>query len=222
MNEYQIEKTAGFHFASLFFYRLFHQSPDQQWIDSLKADALFEQWPLELPAEQQTILRRVSLSLEADTSDISQQLSQDFADLFVGPNQLLAAPWASVYLTAEQLNCGLPTLQVKACYEKFGLTIDTGEVEPEDHIGLMFAFLAYLTQQGLEAVGHDQSADVWVSGCKHFLEAHLLTWAPRFLELVEQHANTDFYVSCSQLCRVMLEQLAAFYGADVKPARLFR
>lgn len=218
MNDQQIEQIAGLHFASLYFYRLFHQSPDQTWVDNLKKDEFIEHWPLQLTPELEESIRCMRRSLDTDMTE----LSQDYADLFVGPNSLLAPPWASVYLTAEQLNCGLPTHQVKAFYQQYGLMIDTGEQEPEDHIGLMFAFLAYITRQGLEAVGNKENIDPWISACKHFLEGHVMTWVPRFLELMGEHAQTNFYRSGSQLCRVTLDQFVQFSKATYKPTRLFR
>ena len=158
-------------------------------------------------------------SLETDLN----RLSHDYSDLFVGPDKLLAAPWASVYLTEEQINCGQPTQWVKAFYREFGIEIDTGETEPEDHIGLMFAFMAHLTQEALTAAeANDQSIEPWISGCRAFLENHMLTWAPRFLEWVQEQAKTDFYKDGSRLCQLTLQQFADFTDAEYKIVRLFR
>lgn len=218
MNEEQIQQLAGLHMSSLFFYHLFHQSPDKMWVESLEKESLLSKWPLDLASDEQTILTKLNQSLENDIT----RLSCDYADLFVGPNRLLAAPWASVYLTAEQLNCGHPTQLIKTFYKKFGIEVDTGEREPEDHIGLMFAFLAYLTHSGLEAVSNDESAQPFMAACRHFLEDHLLTWAPRFLTLVQENAQTDFYRNSSLLCKVMLDQFATLSGAQYKSVTLFR
>ncbi|WP_062266081.1 TorD/DmsD family molecular chaperone [Endozoicomonas arenosclerae] len=219
MIEHQTQQLAGLHIASQFFYRLFHQSPDPIWIESLKQESLLQYWPLDLDPADQSLLDQFQQSLETDI----KILANDYADLFVGPDKLLAAPWASVYLTEEQINCGQPTQLVKAFYREFGIEIDTGETEPEDHIGLMFAFLAHLTQEALAAAeSNDQTIESWITACRAFLENHLLTWAPRFLELVQEHAKTDFYRDGGRLCTITLQQFADFTDAEYKIVRLFR
>ncbi|MTI15349.1 TorD/DmsD family molecular chaperone [Sansalvadorimonas verongulae] len=221
MTEQQLHQMAGLHIASQFFYRFLHQAPDAELIQALQGDGdvcLLDHWPVELNDEDQQALAIMKAGLDTHLSE----LSQDYADLFVGPNALLAAPWGSVYLTEDQANCGQPTLQVKAFYREYGVEIDTGENEPDDHIGLMFAFLAHLTEQGLQAAGNGGEAEPWITAAKAFLEHHILTWAPRFLTIMGENARSDFYKGGSLLCKATLDSFAELTGAQFKIVKLYR
>ena len=221
MTEQQLDQMAGLNIASQFYYRLFHQAPDAEFVQALAGDGdvcLLDHWPVGLNDEGQQALAVMKTGLKADMDT----LSRDYADLFIGPDALKAAPWASVYLTEDQANCGQPTLQVKAFYREYGIEIDTGENEPDDHIGLMFAFLAHLTGQGLQAVGNGEAVEPWITAAKAFLEHHMLTWAPRFLEIVGENAISDFYKGGSQLCKVTLDSFAELTGTQFKIVKLYR
>ncbi len=224
MSEQQLQQLAGLHIASQFFYRFFHQAPDAQFVTALKGsdeESLLGHWPIPLNEEGQLALN----SLKAGLSEDESVISRDYADLFIGPDRLLAAPWSSVYLTEDQINCGQPTLHVKDFYREYGIEIDTGENEPEDHIGLMFAFLAHLTEQALQVAENTEGkneTELWITACKAFLENHLLTWAPRFLAIMEENARSGFYKSGSKLCQTTLNSFAELTGAQFKIVKLYR
>ena len=227
MNNSQLEALAGLNIASHFFYRAFHQAPTKDFVTALHSGELIKHWPLELSDEKSTSgARLISNSLNTITEDFVKALALDYAGLFVGPNKLKAAPWGSVYLSEEQTTCGESTLAIKAFYRECGIEIDTGENEPEDHIGLIFAFLAHLTDQALEDASREDSAEErvqpWLCATQSFLTDHVLTWAPRFFAIMRENAGTDFYKGISLLAEGSLEQLATLTEAEYKIVRLYR
>lgn len=97
-----------------------------------------------------------------------------------------------MYLTEEQTLCGEPTLAVEAFYRECDLEIDTGEHEPDDHLGLMFAFMTNRLGRMISACESDESIDDDLNILQIFLSEHVLTWAPRFLEIMKDNAQLTF------------------------------
>lgn len=223
MKDSQLETLAGLNIACHFFYQAFHHAPTEDFIATLGNEALMEHWPLEANSSKTTeALALINQSVADARENKISPLAQDYAALFVGPDKLKAAPWGSVYLTEEQTTCGESTLAIKAFYREFGVEIDTGENEPEDHIGLIFAFLAHLTDQALNTTEKKEEVQPWLCATGAFLTDHVLTWAPRFLNTMKENAETEFYQGISLLAEDTLEQLAKMVDADYKIVRLYR
>lgn len=217
MTEQQFQTVAGLSLVSRFFYQAFHQAPSAEFIDAIYQDALIEQWPLD--ADNDSLEQ--GLALLKRKPDL-KGLSTDFQDLFIGPDALKAAPWASVYLTEEQTTFGQPTLAIKEFYAQFGVEIDTGEREPEDHIGLIFTFLAHLTEMALQQDIDDDKPSPVLCALEKFLTEHVLTWAPRMLHIMREQAETDFYKGISLAAEGTLRQFAQLVKADYRIVRLYR
>ncbi|MGI9274979.1 MAG: TorD/DmsD family molecular chaperone [Endozoicomonas sp.] len=223
MTPQEPQLLAGLDIACRFFYQAFHHAPIQPFLQLMKDEQLLEDWPL--PTESDKVSEGIKLlmsCLEQGAEPSINAMTEDFADLFIGPNALKAAPWASVYLSEEQTTCGEATLGIKAFYREFGVEIDTGENEPEDHIGLIFAFLAHLTGQALENIEREEAAQPWLCASRSFLTDHVLTWVPRFLEILREQAQTDFYRGISLLAEGTLQQFAELVDAEYKIVRLYR
>ncbi|CAM3787868.1 TorD/DmsD family molecular chaperone [Parendozoicomonas haliclonae] len=212
----QEEQLARMVLSGRVLWHLWHQAPRAEVLTEL--GAFLDEWPL---GEERTDVQVGLTKMKAGISADSKALAMDYADLFVGPDALKAAPWGSVYLNEEQSTFGETTLAVRKFFREHGMEIETGEREPDDHIGLMFAFIAWLGEQGLEQEEHEPLQPYFCS-LRTFLEDHLMTWAPRLCELVEQQAETEFYQGLAQLTAGVLAEMASMTGADIKPARLYR
>ncbi|KXF82275.1 TorD/DmsD family molecular chaperone [Enterovibrio coralii] len=217
MNDTHYQTLASLTIASHFLYRALHQAPDAEFVNALYDDALFDEWPVEQANDNVS----QGLALLKARPDL-RNISRDYAQLFVGPNTLTAAPWGSVYLTEEQITCGDSTLAIRAFYESHGIAIDTGEREPEDHIGLIFSFITYLTDTALDAQVVEAAHNESLEALKVFLTDHVLTWAPRFFHTMREGAETPFYQGISYLAEGTLEQLAKLVGAQYKIVSLYR
>ena len=198
----QIQMLIAHHLAYNFLSKAFYELPNQEWIDTLAADDLFDAFPLEnSQAEAETGLTLLRGFCESWSADNFEALQHDYRRLFIGPEHLLAAPWESVYRSPDHLLFDAQTLQVRHEYQRFGMPIPHLYNEPEDHLGLEFRFIAHLCDLGLGAIDRDQPQllDAAIAEIHHFLTQHLLQWAPECLNLVLENARTDYYQGCAHL-----------------------
>ena len=133
----------------------------------------------------------------------------EYRRLFVGPGHLPAPPWGSVYTDRECVVFGESTLALRAWMRAVGVERLADERTPEDHIGLMLALLSFLAAERPELVDD-------------YLRDHLLTWAPHYLEALEEAAEQPFYVGLARLTRLTLVGLQRERGLTVELPRFYR
>lgn len=131
-------------------------------------------------------------SLERD--DIST-LQVDFSTLFIGPYQLIAPPYGSVYLEESRQVMGETTMEVLRLYQSAGMEVSEGFNQPPDHIAAELEFVSFLLFRRVEAIqaGDDEAYEDYTAQLKMFSENHLGPWCVPFLEGMEREAKTDFY-----------------------------
>lgn len=149
--------------------------------------------------------------LVAAVPDDVESLRVDHAKLFVGPFELLAPPYESVYLDDPERVMTESTREVLAAYREEGL--DVGLDEPADHVAAELEFLYVLVGTELEALGEpDPEPEVAADYLRRqhaFLESHLGRWIGAFADEVGEHARTEFY-------RTLARETAAFVEADAR------
>lgn len=194
-----------------FLHKVFYESPTQAFVTVLVNGALFADWPIETSDEQsQTGLALLQTFTTNWQDNQLAELQRDFARLFVGPDRLLAPPWESVYLSREHLLFEEQTMAVRSFYGRFNLRAPHLNNEPDDHIGLEFAFLAHLCSLGLTAVNQndtDALAEV-LQAQRDFLDQHLLRWTPQFCQKVITRAETPFFRGVAHLALGSLQSTA--------------
>ncbi len=216
--EVQEELLARIVLSSRVLWQLWHQPPSAALLADL--EIFLDEWPL---AADRDDVKAGLATLRTGLSVSLAELNTDYADLFVGPNALKAPPWGSVYLNEEQLTFGETTLEVRAFFHQHGMAIETGEQEPDDHLGLMFAFLAWLGESALEQEDNQSQAMLaCFASIRIFLSEHLLPWAPRLCELVEEQASTAFYQGVGQVTHAVIAAMADITKATPRPMRLYR
>jgi TorA maturation chaperone TorD len=127
-----------------------------------------------------------------------EQLSRDHAALFVGPFELLAAPYGSVYLEKGRRVMGDSTIEVARFYRQEGLEVDVSE--PPDHIAIELEFLSFLAQKEAlaEVEGLADEADRCRQVQARFLEGYLQPWLPVFCEAVRAGTENRFYLALAE------------------------
>ncbi len=134
-------------------------------------------------------------SLAADEIHL-EQLQVDHARLFVGPFELLAPPYGSVYLDGKGRRLmGDSTTDVEQRYSQAGLGQAETFKEAPDHIAIELEFLYYLVFKELEAVSNADFAGAldFIKMQQSFLRDHLGVWVAEFADEVEKNAATAFY-----------------------------
>ncbi len=121
-----------------------------------------------------------------------EQLSIDHAALFVGPFQLLAAPYGSVYLEKNRRIMGDSTINTLQYYKDAGLTVEVKE--PPDHIAIELEFMHYLCSQEMVAVkaNNEEEQDRLRHVQEQFFNVNM-RWVPEFTESMNTGATTQYY-----------------------------
>lgn len=169
---------------------------EEQVLDNLKS--LLEQ--LAPAAAAQVGIMKENLSLLTE-----EELKIDYAALFVGPFELIAAPYGSVYLERHRTVMGDTTQKVQGWYRDAGLQLDLQE--PPDHIAIELEFLHYLCLQEAEALAVDdpKMAQMHLETRIEFT-ATLMGWLPAFARQIKIGAETGYY-------RALASCLVEFYRA---------
>ena len=189
----------------------FHAPPSADWMAALARDRMFQDWPFPSAADDAVAgLALLTAVCERWEPAMLGRLTWDFNRLFVGPGEMRAAPWESVYRSKTKLTFQEPTLAVRALYERFGFESPTIHREPDDHLALELDFLAALSGLAAEAAaqGNGERLVTCVEAQQAFLEEHLLAWAPRCLAFVVEHAETDYYRGAARLALGSLAESA--------------
>ena len=213
------ETLLGQHLGYSFLSKVFYEPPTAEFIQLLVDDSLFDIWPIESENPDMlaglTELRAFCATWQAE--DIAA-LKRDYARLFIGPERLLAPPWESVYRSEEHLLFERQTLEVRSQYQRFGMPIPKLNVEPDDHIGLEFRFVAYLCNLALEGVEHNRPeiTSGVLDAMHHFFTEHLWTWAPDCLGRVETNALTGYYRGAARLALGCMQISSASFSVQVE------
>lgn len=114
----------------------------------------------------------------------------DFNRLFVGPQRLLAPPYASVYLSEDRLIMQQETLEVRKIYAMLGLQV--GEINhiPDDFLGYELYFLSAVLD--MVTKGKDDVAEAAKELYYSFLQDHVMNWAGKHFDRVAEQAATEF------------------------------
>ncbi|MHB8763784.1 MAG: TorD/DmsD family molecular chaperone [Deferrisomatales bacterium] len=140
-----------------------------------------------------------------------QALLAEYTRLFLGPFEIPAPPYASVYLETQKTLMGASTAAVQELYRSCGLELDQEAHELPDHIAVELEFLGYLAYQEAAATGAGAAAEA--ARCREqtraFLEGHVLKWAPDLCARVENASTNGFYGAVARSLRAYLRDVAA-------------
>jgi TorA maturation chaperone TorD len=145
---------------------------------------------------------------EFEASADLEPLKVDFSKLFVGPYNLFAAPYGSVYLDGERKIMGDSTLDVKNRYREAGLDTARDFKDAPDHISAELEFMYYLVFKEIEALSKAdiETAIDFIQKQKSFLEDHLMAWVPQFAADIIEHAETSFYRNLAKATETFLKK----------------
>ena len=178
------ELLTGEMLLTALFGRLVYTYPgeeEKEWIQSLFDYNLFDESPF--ANEQENVNAGLALLRKWGNSHYSdngfEDMQVDYTRLFIGPDEVIAPPWESIYLNDAKLIFQEQTLKVRKWYRDFGLQNEKLHHEPDDHIGLELSFLAYLAQLSLQALEQNDTIklDQLLRDQQAFLTEHPLRWA---------------------------------------------
>ena len=181
------------------FLSLFFQLPEGETLSKLTAlERALNSFGEESARHIANIPRQVDLA----------ELKIDHARLFVGPFQLLAPPYGSVYLNGKSRTVMADsTVDAQARYSEAGLSTARFKDAP-DHIVFELEFMYYLIFKEIEAVANSDPVAAWgaVEEQKRFLQDHLSAWIAPFADAVSKNASTSFYRDLALATRAFVQQ----------------
>jgi TorA maturation chaperone TorD len=144
---------------------------------------------------------------EEFSAEEPENLLVDYTRLFLGPAQIVAKPYGSVWLDGEKTLMRDSTMAVQELYHEGGFEIDEEFRELPDHIAAELEFLYLLIYR--ENEGHrNGSAEALkvVALKKRFLDEHLGLWIGPFTAAVKAGARCSFYRELAGLTDRFVEQ----------------
>jgi putative dimethyl sulfoxide reductase chaperone len=133
----------------------------------------------------------------------------EFNRLFVGPGEIIAPPWESVYQSKEQLLFDEVTFKVREQYHRFGLQFVRENHEPDDHIAVELEFMIYLNQLCTEICREQQpegeNLKNHLQSQLDFLDEHLCRWVPLFSEKIIKNSESLLYTGAALLLKEFIE-----------------
>ncbi|SNR99147.1 chaperone TorD involved in molybdoenzyme TorA maturation [Anaerovirgula multivorans] len=156
------------------------------------ADHLLQLLPLIEESTEESI-EKMKKYLE-EVKDL-QELQLDFSKLFIGPQNLLAPPYGSLYLENKGQIMGESTYDVVRLFNEAGVKKLKDVKEPQDHIRIELEFMYCLIDETIIACkeGSWEKAEKYIRLQLEFLNHHLGRWIKPFTDNVYNHAETVFY-----------------------------
>lgn len=152
-------------------------------------------------------------------SNNQQQLSIDHASLFVGPFELLAPPYGSIYLEHQRQVQGKSTVDIQRYYQEAGLKVNIHE--PADHIAIELEFMYYLMVQETDALvanDRDKATELHNTQARFFSSA--MTWIPEFCTLLRAGATTTFYTALADCIEIFHISCSRYYTTGIDQTAL--
>ncbi|OGU00580.1 MAG: molecular chaperone TorD [Geobacteraceae bacterium GWC2_48_7] len=146
----------------------------------------------------------------AFSGDLSvEALAVEHARLFIGPFQLVAPPYGSIYLDDSKTVMGDSTAKVATFYHSCGLHMADDFLELPDHFAVELEFMSYLAfmQREASSVGNNVEKKRLIGLQKEFLDTFLLPWLQPFTAAVINDGEAPFYQALARCT-------AAFIKAD--------
>ncbi|WP_077302725.1 TorD/DmsD family molecular chaperone [Virgibacillus pantothenticus] len=199
--------------------RFFLEEPSRDYLAYFVQEKLIDLFPF---VEESEDIQRGITEIKAylskhnviDNDADYEDLHWDYTRLFVGPFDLPAPPWESVYVRKDRLLFQSNTVDVRNVYLHFGYEVEHKNLEAEDHVGLELDFMFHLNELSLKSLNNNglkskANFTFLVKEQRRFLEKHLLAFISVFSEKVIENAHTGFFTGMARLLRSYLKMDAA-------------
>lgn len=138
---------------------------------------------------------------EAFAAQPVETLLLDYSRLFLGPFDIPAKPYGSIWLEGPKTAMGDSTMAVLELYREGGFDLDENFHEVPDHIAAELEFLYLLNFQAHEArnggLGEAQGKSLALK--QRLLQNHLGRWVTPFTDAMKAAAETPFYQILAEL-----------------------
>jgi TorA maturation chaperone TorD len=136
-----------------------------------------------------------------------EELAIEYARLFIGPQNPPAPPYASFYISESKTLMTDETVEVRKKYLEAGMAVKELYSVPDDHAGIEFEFIYYLTQRIIELFekGQREESTKLYETRSSFIREHMSAWIPLFANKINESTPEDFYRGLSMLSSAILQ-----------------
>jgi TorA maturation chaperone TorD len=148
-----------------------------------------------------------------------EELLVEYARLFVGPNELLAPPYGSVYLEEGGKVMGESTARVMEFYKAEGLSMDEQFQNLPDHITAEMEFMYYLAYHEVKAFEENdrEKAVYFLNRQEAFLRMFLDGWIVPFCVKIKEGTENGFYQTLADCLSVFMSKTVPCRKSCGKP-----
>lgn len=213
------EQTAQIALICHCLYLMLYHELDEDQLERFKQSEIFSPHT-GFSCQLSTALSNTGHLIQHTSVEDLKTIRNDFNQLFLTPGCKFTPPWGSVYCNRNNEIFDEFTMEVCNYYKRNGLSLDTGTNEPEDHIGLMFAFVFYLFSQA------EHNKEKFYKIINDFTKNYILTWSERFLTLMEKNVATEYYRCVATLAKYLLTEIVSITSAGMsaqteRPGEIF-
>jgi TorA maturation chaperone TorD len=195
--------------------RAFIEEPSQEYLKVFVQQQMIAHFPFIQDSEgiQEGVNEIIEFLKEFDVVNNHahfDHLHWDYTRMFVGPFELPAPPWESVYVTKDRLLFQESTMRVRREYGKFGFESSEFNTEADDHIGLELDFMYHLNKMCMTSIEESENSSLdkvkkLLVEQQNFLDEHLLRFVSEFAEKIVDSADTRFYVGMAKILKHFLK-----------------
>jgi TorA maturation chaperone TorD len=194
------------------FYSLLGNEPSLSQLDCLKDDIAVEALLIfgagDRPefSDALRVFNESRGKLAQRPMDGLEALREEYTRLFIGPHELLAPPWESVYVDKVRSLFTKSTLLVRSLYQSQGYRPQAYPLVADDHLALEVGFLSCLARNAHSAFERSDCENVkgLLLASRDFLENHLMAWLPLYQERL---AKVEKQILFPQAVRLLYEFL---------------
>ncbi|WP_252023517.1 molecular chaperone TorD family protein [Vibrio sp. SCSIO 43136] len=160
---------------------LLRNAPNQQQLDWLST--------LELQGVEHQPMKMAWRKLKQEAQNITtEQVEQEYQDLFIGIGRGEVMPFASWHLTGSLME--KPLAMIRDDLIRLGFERSEHTKEPEDHIAALCEVMAMI----------DNDTQAF-----HFFNQHIQPWFASLVEQIEQTKNGQFYLGVAAVLNQFLQ-----------------
>jgi TorA maturation chaperone TorD len=187
----------------LFFQIIFGNEPTKQLLDIVCSDAIADAFKVFAVDEDSNYTASLRSAIgtfgtwKVDVGVSVEKLRSEYTRLFLGPDDLDAPPWESMYTGEHRSLFQEHTLEVRNIYRTQGFLPTEYPRVADDHIALEFAFMTQLAERAKKACAEGDTPMMVkaLEASRQFLEEHMLAWIPEYaIRLSEARGAKDYPV----------------------------
>ena len=135
------------------------------------------------------------------------RVAQEYTNLFIGPMNVIAPQYESIYVSSRRVMFQESTLEVRRFFSDEGYVFTGYPKEPDDSLTAELDFIRQLSSRLSQSVENND----WPEGIRlidvqaRFLEQHLLVWIEAFSKAIREAKASVYYTALAAITAAFLK-----------------